>query len=341
MAAKTLACEFILMSTVLCTGGALRAQGPTQSLQGRVVNGTTGAPVAKAEVNYVLMQRGPTPVATQTTDAQGRFSFDNVPAPVGGAPALLRADYQGATYNHPLLPGQRPTGEIQIQVFEAGRQPSMVSVREHVIFLHPSGNVLLVLEQVILENNSNPPKTYVNPNGTYPFTLPGASRDGVQVSVEGAAGMPLNQTPVPRDGKNTFAITYPIRPGETQVRLQYALDYKSPFEFSKPLDVLPQQIHVVTPGKEVQVTGDAVTALEADPSTGFTGYLVAQKGNLVRLEVTGEVPADKAAQLGGADDESGTLVPIAGPVSSQRWLILSAAGVVMLAGIIFHYSRSQ
>ena len=328
-----------LLLTSLFSAGMLYGQGSTQSIQGRVLNGTTNRPAAKVKVNYVLMQQGPTPLSTQVTDAEGRFHFDNVPAPSGGAPALLRAEYQGAVYSQPMLPQQSAAPEIEITVFEAENRPDLISVKEHAIFLHPSGGTLLVLEQIILENKSQPPKTYVNPKGTFPFTLPGQVKEGVRVSVQGPEGMPINQTPEPRDEKDRFAVTYPIRPGETQVRLEYALDYKSPFQFSKRLDVQPQQIHVVTPGKGVQLSGEVLTAMGTDPQTGFTGYLVTPKGNIINLQISGDVPPEVAGEGEASGGESAALVPIPDPISKRRWIVLSAAGLVMAIGLVYHYRQ--
>ncbi len=300
------------------------------------MNGTTGKPVAKAQVNYVLMAQGMKPAASQVTDNDGRFRIDNPPSS-GGGPALLRVEYEGATYSHPVLPGQS-AGDVEIQVFDASKQPGIVSVKEHAIFVHPSGNTLLVLEQVILGNESSPPKTYVNEKGTYPFTLPAKAREGVQVTVEGPGGMPISQPAEPRDSANSYEINYAIRPGETQVRLEYALDYHSPYQFSKRLDVLPAQLHIVTPGKDVQVKGEGLTPAGTDPSTGFSGFALKPEGNLVKLEISGEVPATQGE--GNSADDSATLVPIPDPVSKQRWVIVSAAGLIMLGGLVYHLRRA-
>lgn len=228
---------------------------------------------------------------------------------------------------------------MDIQVFDAGRDRGLFVVKEHAIFLHPSGKTLLVLEQVILENRSNPAKTYVNAAGTFPFTLAGTPSQPAQVTVAGPEGMPISQDPIRKAAANSFAIAYPIRPGETQIRVEYSLDYHSPFQFSKLLELPPQSVHVVTPGNQVQVTGDGLTPVGADPSTGFNGYQVRPKDNLVRLEIAGDVPAtppvgDSQNEAGG--EESASLVPIADPVSTRRWIIVSAAGLVMLAGLVYH-----
>ncbi|MGH9786160.1 MAG: carboxypeptidase regulatory-like domain-containing protein, partial [Terriglobia bacterium] len=93
-----------LVVAALFTAGWLHAQTQPSVVQGRVINATTGRPVPNVQVSYVQMTQGPTPVAQATTDGEGRFRLEGPPA-VGPAPILLRVDYQGATYSHPVLPG--------------------------------------------------------------------------------------------------------------------------------------------------------------------------------------------------------------------------------------------
>src|ERR1035437_317830 len=109
------------------------AQTAGQALEGRVINGTTGAPLANAKVNFVMMTQGTTPLATATTDAQGNFRFDKPPSSGGPAPVLLRVDYQGTTYSQPVLP-QQAASQVEIKVFDAEHDPKTVAVKEHAIF---------------------------------------------------------------------------------------------------------------------------------------------------------------------------------------------------------------
>jgi len=335
------ACGIALVAATLCAGTWLHAQTQPQTqlstVQGRVLNGTTGRPVANAEVSYVQMTQGPAPVAQATTDAEGRFRLQGPPA-AGPAPILLRVDYQGATYSHPVLPGS-PTDAVEIQVFDGSRDAALMAVKEQVIFLHPAGDTLTVLEQVIIQNASSPPRAYVNPQGTYLFTLPRAARSGVRVTVTGPGGMPIGQTPEPRGQENAFALTYPIRPGETQFRIEYALDYQSPFSFEKPIDVASEQTHVVTTGAEVKVEGEGLEALPADPASGFVGYRVTQPGTMIRVQVSGESQVREGAQSELAEEGGGSLVPIPPPIAGQRWLVFAAAGLLLLGGFVYLYTR--
>ncbi len=320
---------------MLAPGFAQNAPAP---LAGRVVNGTTRQPLPDAIVERIRLQQGMVPAGETTTDRDGRFQFPPGEGD-GNVPMLLRVAYQGATYSQPVVPGAVPPGGIEIVVFEASNDPKLVAVKEHAILLHPTGNRLSVLEQIFLENDSNPPRAYVNSQGTYWFSLPATARDGVQVTVEGPGGLPIPQEAVARNQENGFALAYPIRPGETQFRLQYSLDYQSPQEFSKRLDMPSEQTHIVTPGPEVQVSGEGMTALPPDTASGFVGYTVVPVGNVLRVQVAGQAAERPEAETAQAGEGSGRLEPIASPVSQQRWIILALAGLVMLGGFFYHYTR--
>ncbi|MCH8266170.1 MAG: hypothetical protein IH846_01490 [Acidobacteria bacterium] len=325
----------ILSLSLLC--GLSRAQTPADTLSGRVLNGTTNQPVPNLPVTYVIMQQGLEPVATAVTGADGRFVLEGVGTP-GGAPALLRAEFQGVTYSLPVL-GQQPGG-VQLQVFEAASQPEMVSVKDHLIFLHPVGDVIFVTEQVVLENTTAPPKTYFNPQGTYRFALSETPRAEVRLSVTGPGGMPIQQTPEPGEQENHFALGYPIRPGETQVRIDYSFGYQSPFDFTKLLLLPSEQTFVIAPGTDVQLSGEGVAEVGTDPSTGFTGYQVTPRENLIRVQVSGQAPASVAGAGGAPGEGSGLLTQISTPVNNRRRLILGFAGLVMLLGFFYHYTHA-
>lgn len=314
----------------------LFAQGGSAAIQGRVLNGTTGAPVANAQVNYVRMSQGMSPLAQATTGPDGQFRLEGIPPSAGPAPALLRVDHQGATYSQPMLPGS-PSEGIEIQVYDASSDRAAVSVAEQAVFLHPAGGSLAVLEQIIMENQTSPPRAYVNPEGTYLFTLPQGTREGVRVTVNGPGGMPIGQEPKPRGGANQFAIDYPIRPGETQIRLEYSMDYASPLQFEKAIDVKAQQTHIVTTGPEVEIQGDGITPLDRDPSSGFVGYLVTLPGDSLRVRVSGESAVQEGAQTELSEGGGSTLAPILPPIAAQRLWIMAAAGLLLLGGLVYLY----
>jgi hypothetical protein len=321
-----------LLSIVLPAGGSVWAQTSGAILEGRVRNGTTNQPAAGVLVEYIQLQQGMTPVGAATTDAQGQFQLENLPLGASSAPALLRAHYKGATYSQPLIPGQTPLGGLEILVYEASSDKSLISLREHVIFLEPVGDALNVYERILIENPSSPPQAYVNPQGTYLFSLPGKPREEVKGSIQGSAGMPIPQTPEARAGENQFAITYPIRPGESSIALEYSLDYQSPFEFTKNVDQPAQQTFFVIPGEGVELSGDTLESQGKEPSTSSAIYHVSRMEQPLKVTVSGQAPASTSTTA-----VEGGLIPIPDPVSQRRWIVFGALGVVMLAGFFYLY----
>jgi hypothetical protein len=328
----------------------LCAQAPAM-LKGKVVNGTTGRPVPNVSVEYVRLAEGMEPVEIARADAEGKFQFTKVPAPgaESGPPGLLRVDHDGATYSQPVIGGEMaaaapmmkdamgPDGSITVTVFDASSDRDLYVVHEHAVFVRPRGSSMAVLEQVFIENASTPRRAYVNPQGTFRFTLPAKPKNEPSVSLQGTAGMPLPQTPKPVEGvENSYTIDYPIRPGESMIRIQYALDYQDPYDFTKAFDRLPEEVHVVTPGDTVKVNSEGMVAAGKDTESGFAAFKMELAGNVVRFRVSGEAPPEQVSAEWG---EGGSLTTIPNPLHAQRWYVLGGLGLVLLAGFVYLYKK--
>ena len=320
-------------------------------LKGRALNGTTGRPVPNVSVEYVQLSQGMVPVEIVRTDAAGNFQFSKVPTPgvQAGPPGLLRIEHEGATYSQPVMSGEMaaaapmmqgaigPDGSVTVTVYDSSTDRNLYAVREHAIFVRPSAGQLTVLEQVFIENASTPPRAYVNANGTFRFTLPAKPTGELGVSLQGTAGMPLPQTPRPVEGvANSYTIDYPIRPGESIIRVQYAIEYQDPYDFSKTMDRLPEQVHVVTPGDMVKVNAEGMVAAGKDEQSGFSAFLVPLVGNAVNFRVSGEAEPE---QVSASPGEGGSLTTVPNPLHGQRWLLLAGLGIVLLAGCVFLYKK--
>jgi hypothetical protein len=115
------------------------------------------------------------------------------------------------------------------------------------------------------------------------------------------------------------------------------MDYTSPLQFEKPIDLRADQTHIVTTGPEVEIQGEGVTALDRDPSSGFMGYLVTQPGTTISVSVSGESPLQEGAQTELSEGDGSTLAPIPPPVAEQRFWIMAAAGLLLLGGLVYLY----
>jgi hypothetical protein len=214
---KTVSARLTTALPALCL---LLASPLFATIDGTVSNGTTNQPVAGVALSLVQPgQQGMQTLGTAKSGADGRFSFD-LPASKAG-PQLVQAVYKGVTYNKLITPGA-PTEGISVQVFETVKTPAEARVAQHMIVLEPAERQLAVSESIIVENKSN--TTYSNDElGAVRFYLPADATGQVGVSVKGPAGMPLPRSAEKTNKPDVYKVTFPIKPGETEFSINYAL----------------------------------------------------------------------------------------------------------------------
>ena len=211
--------EGIVICALLCgllEPAALRAQSP---IEGQVVNGTTGRPAAKLELRLLQPRGGMQQIASATTDAQGRFVFDNVQKEAG-AFYLVSASYKGVDYNEP---GQFDSA-MKLTVYEV--TPSDPGLRVELLRLaaQPAGDKVRVQEQFTIQNPSQPPRAFASSDRTLSFRVPPQVTEP-NVAVTGLLNMQLPQTAEKGKSPGEFSLRYPLKPGVTVVTVQYDTDY--------------------------------------------------------------------------------------------------------------------
>jgi hypothetical protein len=192
-------------------------------------------------------------VASAKSDAQGRFSITK--DSIGMGPILIRANFHDVSFNTFAPPG-RPN--IDVDVFDASNDPKTVSVPSHVIIFEPQEGKLVGAEEYGIQNSSQPPVAFFRTEGNFDFSIPENAKLE-QVSTVGAMGMSVAQASIDK-GKGRFAIAYPFRPGQTNVRLSYQLAYTNNSATVALPNTYPGSriLVVVPPG--VTVSGAGLTA---------------------------------------------------------------------------------
>ena len=183
-----------LLLPVVSTSNA--QQGPAL-ISGEVVNRTPGEeiPAGRLVVLHILMQDGNQDFKSASTDANGAFSFTDVPlAEVLGY--LLVATHQGVDYTLEILPGEALTG-LELEIFETTSSIDAVGIVLDSVMIADwdvPDRTLSVLELVQLENYGN--ETFV-PDLAQPanmaflrFALPSNARD-LQVQTQLPEGQVL------------------------------------------------------------------------------------------------------------------------------------------------------
>jgi len=318
-------------------------------IHGHVRNGTTGRTVPHAEVVLISLVSGMEQLTSVKSDAEGAFSFDR--PEIGTGPMLVRATYESADYFQMCPPG-RDTAEIE--VFEANAPASAVRVTSRAIIFQPNGARLMVGEEFMIQNSTQPPATYNNPKGAFEFELPAGAKIQ-QVTATPPGGMPLPQGTSDK-GKGRYAVDFPLKPGETNFRIAYDLPYEGAQASIRAAGLLPADrvLLAVPPGVKISSEGFAPAGTEQ-------GYSILARENVaagtpLAITLSGSAPPPPpeqgAAAQGGmgpggpgqggrdAGAPAGENLSLMPPrLASFQWIVLGGMGLFFLLGFIFLMRR--
>lgn len=310
------------------------------TLQGTVVNRTTGQTVPNVDVDLLSPTQGMTLLGSVKSDAQGHFTADN--AAIGTAPVLIRVTYQGVSFNSFSPPG-RP--QVDVEVFNVSKDPKTITADSHVVIFQPRGDKLIGAEEYNVKNSSQPAVAYFRTEGNFEFAIPekGALQ---QVTATSTLGMDVPQASIDK-GKGHYAIAYAFRPGETNVRLSYELPYPNNAATVKlPAEYGGMRVLLVAP-PGVTLTGDGVKA--AGQEQGMNVFLhdpLAAKGALtVSVAGVGSAPADNGGdqQQAGQEGNSrtqGQEVDVAPPrIDDLKWPLLVGLLTLFALGFLLLWRK--
>jgi hypothetical protein len=332
--------------------GSLVAFAQAGTVHGVVTNRTLNKPAADIEVTLINLQQGMTPIATTRSDAQGQFTFDN-PA-IGAGPMLLRASYQGVTFNTPLFPG-KPA--VDLEIYDLTNDPKSLNVVGHVVIFEPSNGKLVGAEEYNVQNSTSPPKAFFRADGSFLFPLPEKATMQQVTAIASSTGMPVPQVVIDKT-KDTKAIAYSFRPGETNIRLSYELPYSNSSTVKIPIAYPNMKLILVAP------PGVTLSAPGLQPAGQDQGMMIyahepmpAKSSLAVTVSGVGTIPAEQAPQGDAAPDpqmpqqgnsrmpapqssQSADVQAVPSRLDSLKWPLIGVF-VVLFAFCGFLLSRKQ
>ena len=294
------------------------------AVDGVVVNGATGAPLAGVNVTLVQpTERGMEPLGKAVTDAAGAFSMDKDPAAT--APILLQASYAGVTYTKMVPPKQSRTG-VRVEVFDSSAKREGIAVDRHGILLEPAGDKLAVREFVFVNNTSK--TTYLDPqNGTYKFWAPDDAR--IEISVTAQGGMAVKRPAKKLAAANTWTLDYPMRPGQTQLEIGY--ESAKPDSFSGNVLHKEGETRLIVP-KGLALKGDGLEEFAPEPRTQASIYGV--KNGPFAVAITGKAAPPAEQSAGSADDSGAPEVSPGRPrIYDRLWWIIGITASILVLGL--------
>jgi hypothetical protein len=325
---------------ILLTSSVLVAAAHAGTLSGTVINRTTGKPEPNIVLDLLSPTRNMAELGTATSDAQGHFSVTK--DSIGTAPVLIRATFHDVSFNTFSPPG-RPT--VEVEVYDLSKDPKSITIPSHVIIFEPQDSKLVGAEEYSIQNNSQPAVAYFRTEGNFDFAIPENATLN-QVSTTTAMGMAITQASIDK-GKGRFAISYPFRPGQTNVRLSYELPYANNSATLKLPATYPgaKLLVVVPPG--VTITGDGLNA--AGQEQGMMVYThepLPAKGILsVSLSGIPTAPPAGSEQAQGQEgnsrqDQGPEVIAAPSRLDDFKWYLFAGLAALFAMGALL-LSRKQ
>lgn len=303
---------------------------------GTVINRTTGKPAANVELVLVDLQAGMAEVATGKSDAQGQWSFTN--DALGRGPMLVRATYEGVTFNTALRPGK---DTADIDVFEVSKDGKLLTVLSHVMIFQPHNEKLIGVEEYIVQNASNPPMAYFKTEGNFEFPTP--EKATLQnVATVSSTGMSVNQAPIEK-GKGLTSIAYAFRPGQTSIRISYEMPYAGNTATLKVPALYPGMKMLVVAPPGVTVTGDGLSPAgqeqgmmlyghEPLAAKGVLSFSLSGQGEPIQADAGGQGQGQGEMPQEGNSRTQADLQAIPGRLDGLKWYILAGFAALFAIG---------
>jgi hypothetical protein len=265
-------------------------------------------------------------VATAVTDSSGHFAMASS-ALASDSFYLLQATYQDVSYHAPVKFDDQGEARVDITVYDAARTAPRVRIQSARIILHAEGGKVHVQEMFAIRNAADPPRSYVNSDGTFLFHLAKTAGDPT-AAVAGLMNMPLPQPVNPGKGPGDFSIQYPLKPGLTVMMVAYDSDYgSSKLNFADSVAYPIDRVELLVAPSNLSVDSPLFKAAGADAETGSQKYVAESVPPNAELaaSVRGEVSAGEAS-ASPADSEVKTLpnsmTLLGGPLLACFLLIL-------------------
>lgn len=315
-------------------------------VEGVVRNGTTSSPQPHQAVVLLKLEGGMQPVATVPSDSRGHFRVENVDSS-SASPYLLQVTYAGANYFQSVVFGGRHRVEAEVTVYEASAKPGDISVDGRAVRLQPSaageqGTRLNVEESYEISNQSEPPATLYQGEGTFRFYVSSGRLSEPRVSVESPAGMPVTRAAIPLREADAFGVDYPLKPGRTRIRIAYELNYGGgQASFASKSYYPVKSLLVLAPRTGVEIAGARLRAEGEDEESGLRIYSAGahRAGELLQVQIKGlgEGSAASAAE----DGTAAAVRRMPNAVSQARWYILGFALFILGVALVHLYRIDQ
>ncbi len=230
---------------------------------------------------------------------------------------------------------------MAIPVYESSKKPGEAKITQHVMLIEPNGGTMAVAENCVFPETTEKRPGITPTPGLCSFRFPPQREGKVDVNVLAPGGLPIRRAADPAGKPNTFKVDFPIKPGQSEIRLEWQMPFTSPGVFENTILVAgAPELKLLAPAG-VTLTGDGVAALGKEPTTGATVYGVAGTSFHINVEGSGTLRTDSGGdanngspsvtenmpRLFGLTTANGNPVQ---PILAVKWILASVLGMLAI-----------
>ena len=245
------------------------------TLRVNVIDGSSGEPGKAQRIEVLDLSQGMNEVAS-VMNVDGYHVFENLK--VADPPSLLiQGIAGGVNYSARFPMGAAPRGtewEVNLTVYGSSASVTDVSVEIPFFYITVLPDQLYIQKRIILTNNSNPPVTFVTPEGVIRAYLPEGDMELDFITVK-SGSMPLKVTPIENDSGG-YTIPKPLKPGPTEVDLAYSVpNDPSGTELKEISYYAAEHFHVFVSPASIDLSAEGLESQGLDQANNLGVYALA------------------------------------------------------------------
>lgn len=302
-------------------------------IHGKVINGTTGKPIAGIEVTIVDPRHGTATEEEIRTGPEGTFAVGNLNEE--NSLYLVQTSHGGVTYTEIVRP-EEAKAHVELFVYETTTSWDSLRVSLPHLMARRSADTLSVDRIFVVSNRTNPPKTVHGDGAGFRIFLP---EEKLQITSLFATtlGIPISVAAHPTGTPGVFTIDFPFKPGETQVGVSFDVGYaEGRYSYAEPLQHSLDEALIMTEDPGMEVRSDTVELGKAEDVRGFRAHRLTglARGTTLALEFRG---GSSTARIAPAQDHQ--IVTLAEPWQNASVIVI-AAFFLLLVLVLAYVAKS-
>ena len=300
-------------------------------IEGEIINGTTGEVGEADKITLFILSMGMREVKS-IENVKGKFIIDNFDV-VQNIPYLLQTVYKGVVYNSNLRFITNENAKVNVTVFEKTELENQISVFFPHMVIRLIGDELIIDKLFEIRNTKVPEKAFYRKDGTFRFYLPDDIKEMIRITT--STGLfSTNQTYNKTNEESVYSISYPMKPGSTQVEISYIIDYsKREYTYSEEMIYDIDELSViVTPGN-LNIESDKLKISNDNVGVNFKVYNVEnlKKGSVLSFGISG---GDEQIAEGGSKDSRHKIISIHPFTNRFKFFAVAFLSLVIILGIL-------